>query len=382
MANNNDNKVLNVPPLRFPEFSGEWKMCTIGELTTKVGSGVTPRGGEAVYKTEGHPFVRSQNVGLGNLLLDDIAFIDEETHLRQKNTELQFNDVLLNITGASIGRSALVDKQIVGGNVNQHVCIIRTKENLVPSFICSFLLSNYGQRQIDSFQAGGNRQGLNFEQIKSIKITIPSKDEQIKIAKLLRAIDERIATQNKIIDKLQSLIKGIAQNITCSNKPNVHISECLECSSSTLQESDVCENGAYPVYGANGVVGYLNYYNTLSEAIYIIKDGSGVGTVSYVTGKCSPTGTLNILQVKDGYSLRYLYYLLKVFNFEPYKTGMAIPHIYFKDYGKAKIFCPQYSEQLKYATLLFTIDDKLSTEQEILKSLNLEKQYLLRQMFI
>ena len=188
-------------------------MCTIGELTTKVGSGVTPRGGEAVYKTEGHPFVRSQNVGLGNLLLDDIAFIDEETHLRQKNTELQFNDVLLNITGASIGRSALVDKQIVGGNVNQHVCIIRTKENLVPSFICSFLLSNYGQRQIDSFQAGGNRQGLNFEQIKSIKITIPSKDEQIKIAKLLRAIDERIATQNKIIEKLQSLIKGLVDSL-------------------------------------------------------------------------------------------------------------------------------------------------------------------------
>ena len=84
MANNNDNKVLNVPHLRFPEFSGEWKMCTIGELTTKVGSGVTPRGGEAVYKTEGHPFVRSQNVGLGNLLLDDIAFIDEETHLRKR----------------------------------------------------------------------------------------------------------------------------------------------------------------------------------------------------------------------------------------------------------------------------------------------------------
>ena len=382
MANNNDNKVLNVPPLRFPEFSGEWKMCTIGELITKVGSGVTPRGGEAVYKTEGHPFVRSQNVGLGNLLLDDIAFIDEETHLRQKSTELQFNDVLLNITGASIGRSALVDKQIVGGNVNQHVCIIRTKENLVPSFICSFLLSNYGQRQIDSFQAGGNRQGLNFEQIKSIKITIPSKDEQIKIAKLLRAIDERIATQNKIIDKLQSLIKGIAQNVARNNKPNIRLSECLECSSSTLQESDVCKNGTYPVYGANGIVGYLDNYNTEKEAVYIIKDGSGVGTVSYVTGKCSATGTLNTLQAKEGYSLQYLYYMLKVFNFEPYKTGMAIPHIYFKDYGKAKIFCPSYTEQLKYARLLSAIDNKLSAEQSILTDLSLQKQYLLRQMFI
>lgn len=371
-----------IPPLRFPEFSGEWKMCTIGELITKVGSGVTPRGGEAVYKTEGHPFVRSQNVGLGNLLLDDIAFIDEETHLRQKNTELQFNDVLLNITGASIGRSALVDKQIVGGNVNQHVCIIRTKENLVPSFICSFLLSNYGQRQIDSFQAGGNRQGLNFEQIKSIKITIPSKDEQIKIAKLLRAIDERIATQNKIIDKLQSLIKGIAQNVARNNKPNIRLSECLECSSSTLQESDVCKNGTYPVYGANGIVGYLDNYNTEKEAVYIIKDGSGVGTVSYVTGKCSATGTLNTLQAKEGYSLQYLYYMLKVFNFEPYKTGMAIPHIYFKDYGKAKIFCPSYTEQLKYARLLSAIDNKLSAEQSILTDLSLQKQYLLRQMFI
>ena len=382
MANNNDNKVLNVPHLRFPEFSGEWKMCTIGELTTKVGSGVTPRGGEAVYKTEGHPFVRSQNVGLGNLLLDDTAFIDEETHLRQKSTELQFNDVLLNIAGASIGRSALVDKQIVGGNVNQHVCIIRTKENLVPSFICSFLLSNYGQRQIDSFQAGGNRQGLNFEQIKSIKITIPSKDEQIKIAKLLRPIDERIATQNKIIDKLQSLIKGIAQNVARNNKPNIRLSECLECSSSTLQESDVCKNGTYPVYGANGIVGYLDNYNTEKEAVYIIKDGSGVGTVSYVTGKCSATGTLNTLQAKEGYSLQYLYYMLKVFNFEPYKTGMAIPHIYFKDYGKAKIFCPSYTEQLKYARLLTAIDNKLSAEQSILTDLSLQKQYLLRQMFI
>ena len=368
--------------MRFPEFSGEWKMCTIGELITKVGSGVTPRGGEAVYKTEGHPFVRSQNVGLGNLLLDDIAFIDEETHLRQKSTELQFNDVLLNITGASIGRSALVDKQIVGGNVNQHVCIIRTKENLVPSFICSFLLSNYGQRQIDSFQAGGNRQGLNFEQIKSIKITIPSKDEQIKIAKLLRAIDERIATQNKIIEKLQSLIKGIAQNVARNNKPNIRLSECLECSSSTLQESDVCKNGTYPVYGANGIVGYLDNYNTEKEAVYIIKDSSGVGTVSYVTGKCSATGTLNTLQAKEGYSLQYLYYMLKVFNFEPYKTGMAIPHIYFKDYGKAKIFCPSYTEQLKYARLLSAIDNKLSAEQSILTDLSLQKQYLLRQMFI
>lgn len=156
----------------------------------------------------------------------------------------------------------------------------------------------------------------------------------------------------------------------------------MECKSSTLQESEVCEQGTYPVYGANGIVGYLDNYNTEGEAVYIIKDGSGVGTVSYVTGKCSATGTLNTLQAKEGYSLQYFYYLLKVFNFEPYKTGMAIPHIYFKDYGKTKVFCPSYTEQLQYARLLSAIDNKLSIEQNILTKLSLQKQYLLRQMFI
>ena len=180
----------------------------------------------------------------------------------------------------------------------------------------------------------------------------------------------------------QSLIKGIAQKIVRNNMPNVRLTECLECKSSTLQESEVCEQGTFPVYGANGIVGYLDNYNTEGEAVYIIKDGSGVGTVSYVTGKCSATGTLNTLQAKEGYSLQYLYYLLKVFNFEPYKTGMAIPHIYFKDYGKAKVFCPSCTEQLRYARLLSAIDNKLSAEQHILTELSLQKQYLLRQMFI
>ena len=218
MADNKDKKVLNVPALRFPEFTEEWKRCIIGELTTKVGSGVTPRGGEAVYKSEGHPFVRSQNVGLGHLMLDDIAYIDEDTHQRQKNTELQLDDVLLNITGASIGRSALVNQQIVGGNVNQHVCIIRANKKLIPSFLCNFLLSQYGQKQIESFQAGGNRQGLNFEQIRSIKIGLPSLEEQKKIADLLLLIEQRITTQSKIIEDLKNLKSAIADKLYSSMK--------------------------------------------------------------------------------------------------------------------------------------------------------------------
>ena len=221
---NNNNKVLNVPALRFLEFSGEWKTVKIGTITTKVGSGVTPRGGETVYRSQGHPFVRSQNVGWGRLLLNDIAYIDEETHKKQLNTALELNDILLNITGASIGRCAVVNKMIVNGNVNQHVCIIRSNEAVDPEFLCNYLLSNYGQKQIDSFQAGGNRQGLNFEQIKSIRISIPTLDEQKYIAKLLFAINQRIETQNKIIEKYESLIQAMCDTLIESEQHKVELS--------------------------------------------------------------------------------------------------------------------------------------------------------------
>ena len=380
MANNNDNKVLNVPHLRFPEFSGEWKMCTIGELTTKVGSGVTPRGGEAVYKTEGHPFVRSQNVGLGNLLLDDIAFIDEETHLRQKNTELQFNDVLLNITGASIGRSALVDKQIVGGNVNQHVCIIRTKENLVPSFICSFLLSNYGQRQIDSFQAGGNRQGLNFEQIKSIKITIPSKDEQIKIAKLLRAIDERIAIQNKIIDKLQSLIKGL--RVCCMQRngsDNVYLSEIAQIyQPQTISSAELTEDG-FLVYGANGIIGKYKDYNHKTEQICITCRGNTCGMVNYTKPMSWITGNamvINTDKYQDKVYKKYLYHYLSAYNFNSIISGSGQPQIVRTPLEKLKITLPTISEQKQKAMILDKIQDKIEINHNVLNLYILQKQYL------
>ena len=382
MTNNKDKKVLNVPNLRFSEFTGEWKKCIIGELTTKVGSGVTPRGGEAVYKSEGHPFVRSQNVGLGHLILDDIAYIDEDTHQRQKNAELQLDDVLLNITGASIGRSALVNQQIVGGNVNQHVCIIRANKKLIPSFLCNFLLSQYGQKQIESFQAGGNRQGLNFEQIKSIKIGLPSVEEQKKIADLLLLIEQRIITQNKIIEKLQSLIKGITILLATKGEPNTTIAQCLECHSSTLQENEVSHSGLYKVFGANGLLGYTDMPQMNGDSILIIKDGSGVGTVFYAQGEFSVIGTLNYLTAISNYDLRYLDFVLSVFNFQSYKTGMAIPHIYFKDYGNAKIYCPPLSEQKRIANVLGKLESKLCLEQNILASFNLQKQYLLGQMFI
>ena len=294
-----------------------------------------------------------------------------------KTRALPRGSILVTCIGSTIGKTGMATKEM---STNQQINSIVVNKDNDNEFVYYAIQSAF-PRYLSSIavQAVPIISKSGFELLPNKR---PCLQEQKKIGNFLSLLDERIATQTKIIDKLQTLIKGIAQNIARNNRPNIRISECLECSSSTLQESDVCEHGTYPVYGANGIVGYLDNYNTEGEAIYIIKDGSGVGTVSYVTGKCSATGTLNTLQTEKGYLLQYLYYMLKVFSFDSYKTGMAIPHIYFKDYGKAKIFCPSYTEQLQYARLLSAIDNKLSTEQRLLTSLVLQKQYLLRQMFI
>lgn len=205
-----------IPRLRFAEFrnSGEWEFHELGNKTIKVGSGITPSGGETVYCQSGRPFVRSQNIGWGQLLLDDVAFINEETHQSFTGTEIVKLDVLLNITGASIGRSAVADHRIVGGNVNQHVCIIRTKDELIPHFLNQFLLSQYGQSQIDSFQAGGNRQGLNFAQIRSFSVPLPpDKDEQQKIADCLSSLDALISAEAEKLEALKTHKKGLMQQL-------------------------------------------------------------------------------------------------------------------------------------------------------------------------
>ena len=376
MADNNENKVLNVPHLRFPEFSGEWDSFKLVELGKFIGGG-TPSSSNLSFWTGSIPWISSSDIKEDNINNISISRYITEDAIEKSATKYCPAPVILIVSRVGVGKVALSHTSLC---TSQDFCnIIDIKCH--PVFL-SYNLLRTMKRKSREVQ-GTSIKGITSDELQKIRVFIPkNKDEQNKISNLLTLLDERIVTQNKIIDKLQSLINGIAQNVARNNKPNIRLSECLECSSSTLQESDVCENGTYPVYGANGIVGYIDNYNTEKEAVYIIKDGSGVGTVSYVTGKCSATGTLNTLQAKEGYSLQYLYYMLKVFNFEPYKTGMAIPHIYFKDYGKAKIFCTSYTEQLKYVGLLSAIDNKLSAEQSILTDLSLQKQYLLRQMFI
>ena len=378
---NNEHKKLNVPNLRFPEFEGEWEEHYLSDYLD-FKNGLNPKPDKF---GKGIKFISVMDI-LNNAIItnDCIRASVDVSEEELQNFCVGYGDILFQRSSETledVGRANVYmdDKPAVFGGF-----VIRGKKKAEfnPLFFRDLLASPFARKKIIPMGAGAQHFNIGQEGLNKVKLNFPNLKEQEKIGRFLTLLDKRIATQSKVIDKLQSLIKGIAHKISKQGKPNIRLSECLECSSTTLQESDVAEVGAYPVYGANGIVGYLDTYSTTKEAIYIIKDGSGVGSVSYVKGKCSATGTLNILQAKEGYSLRYLYFMLKVFNFEPYKTGMAIPHIYFKDYRKAKIYCPNYELQNKCANLLYEIEQKATIEQKILDNLCSQKQYLLRQMFI
>lgn len=150
------------------ELPDGWDWVELGELLLFVGSGVTPKGGQKIYKTSGIPFIRSQNVYPDGLRLNEIVYISEQMHNSMARTHVKPTDVLLNITGASIGRSTVVPQAFGQANVNQHVCIIRPVPEVDPWYLSQFLNSPIGQDQIMESQSGVTRQGLNYSQLRKI----------------------------------------------------------------------------------------------------------------------------------------------------------------------------------------------------------------------
>ena len=193
----------------------DWEISSIDDYSVKVGSGKTPTGGSSVYVRSGRPFIRSQNVGWGKLKLDDVVYITEEIHDTFLGSQIEESDVLLNITGASIGRCSKADNRITGGNVNQHVCLIRTDEKkLISKLLVNLINSNSGQKQIDSYQAGGNREGLNFSQVRQLRFAIPTiVKEQTAIATALSDVDNLIQSLEKLTAKKEAIKTGTMQQL-------------------------------------------------------------------------------------------------------------------------------------------------------------------------
>lgn len=199
----------------FGRIPDEWDVRTIDELVTRVGSGITPKGGESVYQKDGVLFIRSQNVHFGNLVLDDVAYISEAIHKTMKSSEVFENDILLNITGASIGRSCYIKSLHSSANTNQHVCAIRLiNANFYDAGYLSLVMeSSIVQNQIKQFNAGGNREGLNYQQIRSFKIPFPAASERKKIYDRLEHQNSVMDSHIKNLNKLRQLKTAIMQDL-------------------------------------------------------------------------------------------------------------------------------------------------------------------------
>ena len=174
-----------------------WNTTRLVFLATKIGSGKTPLGGALVYESSGVIFIRSQNVYDDGIRLDDVSFISDEIDSEMSATRVLSWDVLLNITGASIGRCALVPKEFLAANVNQHVCILRFGDSCVARWVHACLCSNAAKEQIRSLQTGSGREGLNFSQVGAIRVTMPP-DKEIEsilnyLGKEMHRIDSALA---------------------------------------------------------------------------------------------------------------------------------------------------------------------------------------------
>ena len=188
------------------EVPDGWAWCRLVSLSIKIGAGSTPTGGASVYSATGIKFIRSQNVYNNGLFLEDVAFISEEINKKKSGSIVHPKDILLNITGGSIGRCALVPDDFDIANVNQHVMIIRLAEISLRNFIHSVLTSLYIQEQILSRQVGSGRGGLSAETLSMFLFPIPPINEQLRINESLANCFSHVLTINTESDGVSELI--------------------------------------------------------------------------------------------------------------------------------------------------------------------------------
>lgn len=190
-----------------------YEIKKLSTLTTKIGSGSTPKGGRASYPSSGIPLIRSMNVRMRKFHWAGIAFIDKATHDIMSSTQVKPNDVLLNITGASIGRVAYAPPNLVEANVNQHVAIIRPIENLNPQYLMYWLSQPSIQEFINNKQKGATRQGFTKAQIEAFEVPVPSLSDQCHIVVYLDNLQTKVDALKHLQAETEAEIDALLPSI-------------------------------------------------------------------------------------------------------------------------------------------------------------------------
>ena len=387
------------------EVPNNWIWTTIGGLCSKIGSGSTPKGSN--YSSEGVLFFRSQNVYNDGIVLDDIKYISDEVHQSMIGTEVLPNDLLLNITGGSLGRCAIVPNEINKGNVSQHVCILRPI-TISSNYFHALILSTFFSKSMKI--TGSGREGLpkyNLEQmmfplpplaeqkriVSEIErwfslIDIIEKDKQdlhtiIKQAKskiLDLAIHGKLVPQDPNEEPASELLKRINSKteITCDNAHSKKLPQNWSISTvgnvlqlksgENIKVRQLPMGGKYPIYGGNGINGFYNKCNVSESTIIIGRVGFYCGSVFLTESKAWVTDNALIVSGYEGiYNTIYLAYLLQYLNLGKVSNSTAQPVISRKGINPIQILIPPLSEQQRIVTKiekLFSVLDNIQNALE------------------
>jgi len=360
--------------LRFPEFEDDWEVKKLGEIC-KMQAGKFVNASKINSKPTNDLFPCYGGNGLRG-------------YTKSFNHDGEYS--LIGRQGALCGNVTLTNGKF---HATEHAIVVTPNNNIDTAWL--FYLLTY--LNLNRYATGMAQPGLSVQNLEQVE-TIISKllGEQRKIASFLSLIDERINTQNKRIEKFESLIKGLREKLFTqllrfkdnngNHFPNWEIKtveEVCEKKSSNISANKIESNfGKYIVYGAAGILKNVDFYEEENDYVSIVKDGAGVGRLFYCKGKSSVLGTMDIIRPKSNINTYFLFCLLNNIDFTIYITGSTIPHIYFKDYKNEKCMIPCMEEQLKISSFLLALNKKNSTQKKLLQQYEDQKKYFLQKIFI
>ena len=385
MATNKEQNKLNVPHLRFPEFHGEWEEHGLSEYLD-FKNGLNP---DSKRFGKGIKFISVMDI-LNNPVItyDCIRASVQATDAEMSSFSVENGDILFQRSSETledVGRANVYidDKVAVFGGF-----VIRGKKkaNYNPLFFRYLLSSPYARKRIIPMGAGAQHFNIGQEGLSKVLLNFPSIEEQTKIASLLHLLDERIATQSKLIEKLESLIKGLRVSLMQIENGNiVHLDEIARIyQPQTISSTELTEEG-FLVYGANGIIGKYKQYNHKTEQICITCRGNTCGMVNYTKPMSWITGNAMVINTDEHQNKvckRYLYHYLSAYNFNSIISGSGQPQIVRTPLEQLKVPLPTFLEQKQKATFLDKIQGKIEINNKTLNLYLQQKQYLLRQMFI
>lgn len=375
MTINNEHNKLNVPNLRFKEFSEEWKKCTLGDVSEFSKERVNTQ------NLSSDNYVATEN------MLQDYQGIIEASSFPTNTNVIKFNkgDVLLSNIRPYLKKVWFAEKN---GGCSADVFVFKALSACIPDFL-HYIIAN--DRFINFAMSGAKGVKMprgDKEQMKTYKIGLPSIEEQKKIAKLLSLLDERIATQNKVIYKLQSLIKGISSKIFASIQGiEYRMGDIASITNGNSNVQDAVaepNDGLYPFFDRSEDIKYLSTFLFDKEAI--IYPGEGAEFIPrYFKGKFAlHQRCYAIFDFNEIINAQYLYFYLKTQNsyFVRNAVGSTVPSLRLDTFQKFKVVVPPKEIQYSVSLCLSLLEQKFKVENEILQNLLKQKQYLLRQMFI